>query len=138
MHHCKLTFIRGYLFSRFCLHGHYCGNLFSRTADQDYAKAMYNMSKVYRYFRVGLFSLSLFRENRENKLLAKINCTIFIYIPQGTIFATFIYLTQSSIFRPKAKGLSQEETCTLNHITFSLSTIFLLQSKKMVDSENVM
>ena len=36
-----------------------------------------------------------------------------------------IYLLYSK-FNISAKGLSQEETCTLNHITFSLSTIFLL------------
>ena len=42
--YCKSTFFRGYLFLRFSLHGHFCGNLFSQTAEIDYAKTMQSMS----------------------------------------------------------------------------------------------
>ena len=48
--YCKLTFFRGYLFSQFCLDGHFCRKLFSWTAELDYARTRTGLRKNYLYY----------------------------------------------------------------------------------------
>ena len=58
--YCK-PFFCGYLFLRFCLHGQFCSNIFSCTAQLDYASTMYSISKwtfSWRYISANFFFLT--------------------------------------------------------------------------------